>query len=183
LTSGSSHLILALAVSPHQYLKGVSIMERGTLPDLGRYLPLANQALAKLLTHLKKEEPGPVGGFFSLTDQEGQPLLVFQVGMPPVEKLKGRFERALEKPLRAALSGHTTSRATRDEERDRWGGALYGGITDVHAGFSGLPEDYDELLVADVLVSAGDLSPLEAFKQLSDNETFSTLRYVFDWAK
>lgn len=151
-------------------------------PDAAKYVRLANEALARLLRHLPEKDKERTGGFFCLTDEEGQPRLVFQVGEVPVNKLAQYWRNANEKPHRTSLRQGTSSRDSRDENRERWIGSLWADGPNIYGSFSGLPENFDEILVADVLVRAGDASVEEVLDALVRNEDFVRLRRHFDWA-
>lgn len=151
-------------------------------PDVALYARLADESLKRILPLLPKKERNNAGGSFSLLDPKSIPYFAFRVGNSPEHKHSGRWRRSLEKPRRAHRRGDKTSRASRRPSRDWWGGSLWGDLSNRRGGFSGLPEDFDEIFVADVMVSAGDMSTTEAFKQLKKNKTFQKVWRSFHWA-
>lgn len=153
------------------------------LPNVDSYTRLALQSFTRILLILPKEERLFAGGTFSLTDEHGVPYFGFQVGDPPLEKRQGRWARSFEKSLRAAHGHCKTSRATRQPVLDRWGGSLWGNFSMYRGSFSGFPEDYDEIFVADVMVAARDMSAAEAKRQLGPNKTFKKFKHDFVWAR
>lgn len=147
--------------------------------DAGRYAEIARQTLLVLLPHVAKGDDPRTGGYLTVADHAGQPLLVMLIGHSPVERLGRYWRNSLEKAQRTALSRTACSRATRDAARERWIGALLGKTTIVS--FSGFPENFDEILVADVLVQMGDLGAKEARYLLYENEDFRRLKSLFSW--
>lgn len=120
------------------------------------------------------------GGFLTIADLAGQPLLVMLIGTSPEDRLVRYWRNSLEKALRTSLTGLASSRASRDQDRERWIGALRG--RKLIGSFSGLPENFDEILVADVLVRTRDLASSQAKDLLNHNEDFAKLKHLFDWA-
>jgi hypothetical protein len=155
-----------------------------TLPNVKTYARLAEESFARIVPLLPKKEQAGAGGTFALTDEDGIPYFGFRVGDPPLVKRQGRWTRAFEKCTRAAHGKAKTSRSTRNPTLDRWAGSLWADKSRRRGGFSGFPEDHDEIFVADVLVNAGDMSPAEAKRQLASNKTFKNkkVRRSFNWA-
>jgi hypothetical protein len=136
----------------------------------------ADVAFSIIYPLLPKNERRHAGGTLALTDKHGVPYFGFMVGRPPRRKRPGRWRRAFEKPQRAARLGHKTSRQSRNPKEDKWAGALWGDLGQVRGGFSGFPEDWDEIYLATVMVFAGLLSQAERLRQLKNNKTFQKHR-------
>src|SRR3989338_4356221 len=101
--------------------------------DLAECITIADGACDILLNRLgnEPEMKGRSGGFLCIADKKGQVLLLTQIGDVPEEML-GRYSRnAVEKAQRLAwtsqYAGHTLSRQSRDEARERWIGRRGGG--------------------------------------------------------
>lgn len=148
-----------------------------------RYIALAEHSLARLLPHLPDGEKHRTGGFISLGDQVGQVRLLAQIGPVSIDKLAAFSRNANEKVLRTALTDSALSRDTLDEKRERYAGGVAAKDFSAYGGFSGLPQNFDEILVIDVFVATNDLDPEDAVRLLRTNPDFVRLQHLFDWAK
>lgn len=91
-------------------------------------------------------EPGRPGcGYLSIFDPaDGRLIFTAEIGKNPLEKFAGRLRNSLEKGQRlAGLPTHLSSWQSRDEKKEKWGGAIRCRYI---VSFSGLPEHADEAL-------------------------------------
>lgn len=139
------------------------------------YIRTAEVVMQDLVPHLPVDRRSAAGGVFCLAHSSGRFLASFVVGVVPAEKHTKYWELAHEKVSRMLANGHTSSRETREPAAGKWAGALCGKGADLCAAFSGLPENFDEVLVARVLVNCEDLSLEEARLLLHDNTDFRSL--------
>lgn len=110
---------------------------------------------------------GKRGGYLCIARLDGIPLLVVRVGEPDEAKLARYIEFCQEKAARLAQNpDHVLSRASRDPDQNRFGGAVRG--KDYIASFSGFPEDLDEVVSA-MTLSTVDISFGEAMDRVGDN--------------
>jgi len=139
------------------------------------YLRVADVIVQDMYAQLPLERQPFAGGVFCLADNAGQLIASFVVGSVPDEKRAKYWELAHEKVARMIASGAVSSRATRDPAQGRWAGALRGKESKLCASFSGLPENFDEIVVARALVDGEDLTPEEGRVLLSENADFKAL--------
>ena len=152
--------------------------------DLAECITIADGACDILLNRLgnEPEMKGRSGGFLCIADKKGQVLLLTQIGDVPEEML-GRYSRnAVEKAQRLAwtsqYAGHTLSRQSRDEARERWIGAV--AVEDYIFSFSGHFEDSDELLSLVTARDIGDLSTETAVQYAAGrNKYFPKVKDIF----
>ena len=123
-----------------------------------------NLIFIELLHALSVELDGRAGGYLCVSDMEGLPVFLLRMGEMPEEKLNQYYTNALEKALRLSytrqFAGYTLSRDSRDEERQRWTGAISG--KSLIWSFSGFPEDCDEMFMVTLALGYGDISYHEA---------------------
>ncbi len=121
---------------------------------------------------LKMEEwSKKTGGYFTLAQDDGTPLLTFRIGAVIPEKTDKYFHLSLEKARRLGQNkSHGSSFKSRDG-RKRWGGAVRGrGLNNILS-FSGLTEVGDMILTYFVAEKLGFRSP-EEIKALAEGENF-----------
>ncbi|HWH07521.1 MAG TPA: hypothetical protein VNU47_03295 [Candidatus Paceibacterota bacterium] len=135
---------------------------------------VANTFLEELIDASGKREElerkGLIGGYFAVTDKEGQPIYTLQLGALPVEldRSQGRFEKAVEKAFRLAQNpGHTTSMESANHQYERYGGAVRG-VEYLHS-FSGLPEKLDEIFSCLMAYRARDMAYETAARIIGDD--------------
>lgn len=87
---------------------------------------------------------GGMGGYLCIADgKNGLPILVMLIGEVPLGKAPKYLEFCQEKAGRlAGHPNHESSWESRNEEKNRWGGAIR--FRDLILSFSGLPELGDE---------------------------------------
>jgi hypothetical protein len=115
------------------YIFFVKILEELILP-----------AICRLRDNLK---PHKKGGYLTIRDKaDGEVLLTIRIGDFPHQKAKKYFDLSLEKGERLyqhLAQGHVSSYQSRDEEKQRYGGAVV--ANGFIVSFSGLTEKMDEL--------------------------------------
>lgn len=127
-------------------------------------LAAARDALRYVVEHA--DTGGRAGGYFGLFPKERfgkiAPAEVFKtIGNIKPGKRALAKKRAQEKPRRLITHpGHVSSYQSRNEKRDRWGGAI--ATRDYYLSFSGLPELCDEALTLIVGRTLGMLSDRQA---------------------
>jgi|SRR3989344_3981170 len=128
----------------------------------------ANSILISMLEILGPDLEGRAGGYLVVADEKGLPVFLDRLGEIPEEKLNQYYTNALEKALRLShvqqFAGHSLSRDSRDEKRQRWTGAAVG--KNWIWSFSGFPEDCDEIFTVSLALGYGDLTHHEACARL-----------------
>lgn len=90
--------------------------------------------------------PDRKGGYLCVFDTErGKPILIAEIGSVPADKIEKYFVLSQEKAERLSiLHDHGASSESRDETKERWGGAVRFGK--LILSFSGLsPDNVDEI--------------------------------------
>lgn len=109
---------------------------------------------------------GRAGGYFGLFPKDrfrrnGFPAILEPIGRIKPGKRALAKRRAQEKPRRLSRHpDHVSSHQSRDEKRDRWGGAI--AAQEYYLSFSGLPELCDETLSLIVARKLGLLTDKQA---------------------
>ena len=129
-----------------------------------RVLAAARDALRYVVAHA--DTGGKVGGYFGLFPKArfrriASPTVFQAIGRINPGKRNLAKKRAQEKPRRLnAHPNHVSSYQSRNEKRDRWGGAI--ATRNCYLSFSGLPELCDEALVLIVGRKLGLLTDKQA---------------------
>lgn len=130
-----------------------------TFDDI-RCVARVNSIFISFRSLFESELEGRAGGYLCVVDRKGLPVFLDRLGDIPEEKLKQYYRNANEKAERLAYashySGHTLSRQSRDEKRERWIGAILG--TEWIWSFSGFPEDCDEVFMVALALGYGDIA-------------------------
>src|SRR3989344_1465644 len=117
---------------------------------------------------------GRKGGYLCIADLTGTPLFVVALGEMPEEKRKQYLRNALEKAERLSYTvrhgGHYLSRQSRDESRERWGGAVAG--KDFIYSFSGFPEEADEIFMVILAIASGSLESNWIYQALGGSNKY-----------
>lgn len=125
-------------------------------------------------------DPRRRGGSFCLAEAStGKLMFVTLVGQisDPAKAMK-YFELCQEKAKRLYLNrsrGHRTSWESRDEEQDRYAGAILG--SELIFSFSGFPPDYDEAAMLVTAIMYGQLAtnPAVELAAISQNDKYERL--------
>lgn len=97
-------------------------------------------------------------GYFSVFDTTdgGSFMLIMKIGFPPQVKNAKYLMLSQEKAIRLfSHPGHSMSWESRNEQENKWGGAVRG-VSEIFS-FSGLPELADEALMLFVLHKTGQM--------------------------
>jgi hypothetical protein len=141
----------------------------------GDWVAQAGTVLGNLLPHLPETDDHHFGGVFCLARSNGQPILVTVVGDVARNKHPQCWTHALEKATRIGKNGDDSARLTRCPP-EQWAGAFRSRASGFIGSFSGLPEDFDEIFVVNLMVDIGAMEPHEAFELVRDNPEFERLR-------
>ncbi|MFA5052278.1 MAG: hypothetical protein WC544_04465 [Patescibacteria group bacterium] len=133
-------------------------------------------AVGAFLTHRKNDDQTRKGGYCSVIDRINEEVITtFEVGNPAHGKAERYRQLSVEKALRLLETneqfGHVTSWQSRDEQADKWGGAII--IGDFILSFSGFSPDLaDEAVMIRAAHRLGWLNADEAesFANMNDNE-------------
>lgn len=149
-----------------------------------RCISTAEILLPSILSYIGSETEirGRAGGYLCVADKTGHPLCIAQIGDVPEEKRQQYFRNAIEKANRLGVLSlwvdHRFSRQSRNEQRERWGGAVRG--RHFIWSFSGLPEDGDEMFMAILGARYDDLTLIDIMTaELTGNIYFEKLKRLF----
>ncbi len=103
-----------------------------------------SSAVGTYLTHRKNTDPTRKGGYCTIVDRMSEEVVAtFEVGHPEHRKAERYRQLSVEKALRLLETndklGHLTSWQSRDEQADKWGGAII--VGDYIFSFSGFAPD------------------------------------------
>ena len=154
------------------------------------YMPILLD-LAKGMSDMEGREHDRRGYLTLMEAVNGEIVFTLPFGEIPEEKREKYYELSQEKATRLFSqvimhlpNGHTTSYESRNEEENKYGGAVYlhGYSTSIILSFSGMPELIDEammLVLADKLARDIRLNQISKIEACARNPYWKTLRENF----
>lgn len=126
----------------------------------------------------KHGRPGDTGGFVYVGDTQGLLHCHTRVAYPDHKKWHRFVDFSREKATRLAEhTDHQLSSQSRDDEKERFSGAVRGPDNMLYS-FSGLPQETDEALVLSGMVHAGIITDSFAIRLLSKCHSSNTDHFL-----